>query len=1158
MNRTGRCVFLLLALLAGTASGQTLPSMPQELAHRRARELWMLKGRSAPRENTAALRQNALHQKLRLRALAAASSLSPSAGSGWVSLGPLPLPSDASGIGLQDYGWVSGRATAVAIDPNDPTGNTVFAGGAYGGVWKSNNAGPLSYNPNSVSWTPVTDAQATLAVGALAVQPQKSNPDPNKSIVLVGTGETNSSADSYYGLGILRSTDGGQSWTLISKDGTGTHSFAGLGFSRIVFSTADPNLVVAAASSASAGIITGLENPLAANRGLYYSCDAGATWYQATINDAGAAVSSAAATSVQFDAASGVFFAAIRFHGFYSSSDGRNWARLPVQPGTGLTPAVCPAQPAQTSCPIYRGEIAVVPNRAGSNSWGEMYVWYVDNSQADRGIWASRDGGASWIFIDDSAIANCGDPAGCGTAQGAYSLSLAALPNGNATDLYAGATNLYKCTITASSPACSGANGFLNLTHVYGCSDIGRVHPGQHAMDFLVANGTALLYFASGGGIYRALDGFTGLNAGTCGLSNQFDNLNATLGPMSQFVSLAQSATNIDLVFGGTQGNGAPATGSLQNGGPWMNTQAGDAGFTAINPGNESDWFVALPPDSASGVNVLRCPYGVNCHSQDFQNNQVVTSSTVGGDTGGFDLPFVLDPKNPGALLVGTCRMWRGSSSASAYSVLSPNFEIGGTATCSGSETNLIRSLAVGGPRAASGYSQVIYAGTDGFGPLLPVSPSGGHVWVTTNSDAGLPSWFDRTGSVNPRAYPISSIVIDPLDPMGETAYIAIMGFHTSHVWKTTNAGISWTDFNANLPDAPANALAIDPVYSTTSGTIYVGTDVGVFASSTGNPRWIEVGPGTGQAGFLPNVAVTSLKLFRSGAVKRLRAATYGRGVWEFNLSTALDFILSVSNPSLTAHGNSTATFNGTLTAVNGYNSSVTLSCGAGAPSTCAVTPSSIVPTASGAAFTIDVSSSTSQAYSFSINAVGNDAASISHSLALAFTAMPAQIFDFSMLVSPSNASVAAGHSTLFTLTLAPTLDTFPNDVSLACTGLPASTSCSFNPPQVNSGTANSVITVSVSTTASSANSALSILPFPLAGILWVAARRRRYQRFRLLLLACAILCVSCSGGLQGNGNGGGGGGGGNGTKPGTYTLTIAATCGTVSHSSPITLTVTP
>src|ERR1700751_1548959 len=70
----------------------------------------------------------------------------------WTPLGPAPLASDATGLGQQDYGWVSGRATAVAVDPADATGNTVYIGGAYGGVWKSTNAGLLSPNPASVSW----------------------------------------------------------------------------------------------------------------------------------------------------------------------------------------------------------------------------------------------------------------------------------------------------------------------------------------------------------------------------------------------------------------------------------------------------------------------------------------------------------------------------------------------------------------------------------------------------------------------------------------------------------------------------------------------------------------------------------------------------------------------------------------------------------------------------------------------------------------------------------------------------------------------------------------------------------------------------------------------------------------------------------------------
>jgi hypothetical protein len=146
---------------------------------------------------------------------------------------------------MQNYNWVSGRATSVLIDPADSTGNTVLLGGAYGGLWKSTNAGSQSPDPNpgpaSVVWQPLIDDQPTLAVGAIALQPR------NSDVILVGTGETNSSSDSYYGLGILLSTNGGSSWTQITGIGqTPDQSFMGIGFSKIAFSTAQPNVVVAA------------------------------------------------------------------------------------------------------------------------------------------------------------------------------------------------------------------------------------------------------------------------------------------------------------------------------------------------------------------------------------------------------------------------------------------------------------------------------------------------------------------------------------------------------------------------------------------------------------------------------------------------------------------------------------------------------------------------------------------------------------------------------------------------------------------------------------------------------------------------------------------------------------------------------------------------
>ena len=243
-------------------------------------------------------------------------------------------------------------------------------------------------------------------------------------------------------------------------------------------------------------------------------------------------------------------------------------------------------------------------------------------------------------------------------------------------------------------PTCNGTatNTFINLTHVYGCSDIARVHPDQRAIDFIVANGTALMFFANDGGIYRALDAYSGLLTGACGLSNQFASLNANLGPMTQFVSISQSASDPNLIFGGTQANGAPATAFSESSGAWTNVNGGDEGFTAVSTSNQNEWFLATPPDSLSGVNLFRCANGTNCHSQDCQNDQIADSSAVGGDTGPFYLPFILDPQNSASVLLGTCRIWRRPSAGGGFSALSPDFETGGSGACSGSETNLVRA----------------------------------------------------------------------------------------------------------------------------------------------------------------------------------------------------------------------------------------------------------------------------------------------------------------------------------------------------------------------------------------------------------------------------------------------------------------------------------
>jgi hypothetical protein len=1084
------CVFATLPIFSQMHPPPSSSASAEARDQSAKREDWLLRGRRMPGEPAAALRYRAYLQKLHLRGQhqlpqtrtgTPASRLS---GTPWVSMGPAPLASDASGDGQEDYNWVSGRATAVAIDTADPTGNTVYLGGAYGGIWKSTNAGPLSQSPASVVWTPVADNQPTLAVGALAIQPQLQNPDPTKSVIIVGTGEANSSNDSYYGLGILRSPNAGSTWTLITNDATGTRSFAGMGFSRIAFSTASPNSVVAATASTSIGIIEGLEDPITANLGIYGSSDGGNTWNYANISDAGTVISPASVTSLAYNAAAATFYAAVRYHGFYSSTDGVNWSRLANQPGSGLTTAACPPQTASPSlCPIYRGEIAVVPGR------NETYVWYVDANDNDQGTWTSLNGGSTWTQIDDNGITNCGDDFGCGTVQGSYNLELAAVPDGSATDLYAGAINIYKCQISGNSPTCSGAapNTFLNLTHAYGCppdfGSIAHVHPAQHALSFQLLNQNSqdLMFFANDGGLYRALDGYTGLTSGTCGIPNSFDSLNQTLGSMTQIVAFAQAATDPTALLAGSQGNGAPA---IANANPpfsttWQSVNIGDNGPAQISPVNEDLWFVSNPPNRMSGVNIFSCASGINCRFQDFQDNQVVSGGTVDGDTGAYNIPYILDPQNPATLLLGTCRMWRGPAAGGTFSVLSHSFETGGDGICTGNEVNLVQSFAAGGAKDSNGNSNVIYAGTSGFGPLLPTTPPGGHVWVSTNVAGGLSNFVDRTGSINPNSFPISGIAVDSSDNTGLTAYVSIMGFHCSHVWQTSNGGISWTDFTANLPDAPANAVLIDPGSLPSNGTVYVGTDVGVFASSTGAASWTEVGPASGQSGFLPNVAVTALEIYNDGSDKYLRASTYGRGIWEYALITTPDFVISMMPNAMTVFGGQPAVFNGQAIALNGYGSQVDLSCVNGAtapPPNCSPSPGSVVPSSSGTPFTL-TASGTDGDYLFNLQAAGTDQRQTTHNYGLAL-----HVVDFG-LTPPSPSSVTVnepGSSPVirFQVTAA---GSFSGQVSLSCSGLPSGANCQFSPSNTVSPTSGNPVNVTL-TVSASAETATGTSPIVITG----------------------------------------------------------------------------
>lgn len=98
---------------------------------------------------------------------------------------------------------VGGRTRGMIFDLNDPTGRTVFAGGVGGGMWKHTNI-----TDGSIAWEKIGDQFENIAITAIVQDPT----DPN--VMFFGTGEGYGNADAIRGLGIWRSTDGGDTWEI--------------------------------------------------------------------------------------------------------------------------------------------------------------------------------------------------------------------------------------------------------------------------------------------------------------------------------------------------------------------------------------------------------------------------------------------------------------------------------------------------------------------------------------------------------------------------------------------------------------------------------------------------------------------------------------------------------------------------------------------------------------------------------------------------------------------------------------------------------------------------------------------------------------------------------------------------------------------------------
>jgi photosystem II stability/assembly factor-like uncharacterized protein len=310
----------------------------------------------------------------------------------------------------------------------------------------------------------------------------------------------------------------------------------------------------------------------------------------------------------------------------------------------------------------------------------------------------------------------------------------------------------------------------------------------------------------------------------------------------TQFYNGFVSGVNDSLTaLGGLQDNG---TVKYEGNRSWNKVYGGDGGWCAIDPSDpdvmyEEYVYLGISKTTDGGMNWFSI----------FSSN---------ADSSNFIAPFVLSPSQPTILYAGGKKIYKSTDGGATWN------ETNGGNVLNGSN---VSSLAV----SASGPDTLI-AGTGQRAPALFAlffSTNGGTTW--TASASSLP---DR--------YP-ADVAFDPSN--SAVAYAVFSGYGTSHVFRTTDAGSTWSDISSDLPDLPTQSVCVDPLHAS---HIYVGTDLGVYRTTNSGATWEPWFDG------MPFAMVLDVSV--SPTDRRLRAATFGNGVYQRKLDPAGPAGIAVAN----------------------------------------------------------------------------------------------------------------------------------------------------------------------------------------------------------------------------------------------------------------------
>ncbi|HXO22022.1 MAG TPA: hypothetical protein VOA87_19065 [Thermoanaerobaculia bacterium] len=677
--------------------------------------------RTARRRLAALRRARGLPEAPAAPALLGAPALlaDPSSGA-WVPLGPIAIPNGQTHSAARRL--VTGRVTAIVVDPTAP--RTIYIGTALGGVWKTTDGGR--------SWDPTSDHEVSLAIGALVLDPA----DPR--VLYAGTGEGNFSGDAYYGNGVLRTADGGGTWTSFAAD-----MFLGNRFSRLAISPGSPERLFAATGN-----------------GLYRSIDSGTTWDLL----AGGLPGGPAATDVVVHLARpATAYAAFYGEGIYKTARSADaspaWTRLQ----TGLP-----------SAGFSRIALGLAPSTPGT-----LYALFAaDDFPAFTidGFYRSTDGGAHWTAIPL--------PGGNLGGQGFYNLNVAVDPT-TPDVVYLSAISLWKATRDAASDQWTIVEIGLEL------------HTDHHALAFDPGD-PRTLYAGSDGGLYRSSDGGAtwtdAINRGFCITQLEFLDQH----PLSDAVVFAgtqdngtEQYRNHPVFYHADDGDGghcvvdrgeprnvlstyfAPSPKRSTAGGrlgSWLDVSAGIAGTGLF-----------YPPLTADATNPQNVAIGTD---------QINLDAAQG--TGGWPTKVAL-PGIAGSVsalhYLTSQRIYAATSGGTVYRLL----EDAGSWTATLISAPPLPAGFIWDIAAVPDNPDELVLVMSGFG--IP------HVWrgavppAGTAGEAGAAAWTDISGDLPD--VPVNALVIEPNDPVDPaTMYVAT----DVGVFRTADGGGSWMPFSEGLP----------------------------------------------------------------------------------------------------------------------------------------------------------------------------------------------------------------------------------------------------------------------------------------------------------------------------------------------------------------------